>query len=132
MMAAALSFSPQAVAEPVHHGVAAGRLVVSQVPGLDDNTNAVVTLVQSINNFQIGSYNRGDYAVRIGVGMLAAEDSARGVLMASVAENGRNNFGPTVIRPVPWKEFGRRVADLNRVGRQRRNTTSMSPGVVSL
>ncbi|HQB16260.1 MAG TPA: Ig-like domain-containing protein [Verrucomicrobiota bacterium] len=93
MIAAALSFSPQAVAEPVHHGVAAGRLVVSQVPGLDDNTNAVVTLAQSINNFQIGSYNRGDYAVRIGVGMLAAEDSARGVLMASVAENGRNNFG---------------------------------------
>lgn len=84
---------PRALAEPVLHEVAAGLLEVTQVPGLDDNTNAFVTLARSINNFQIGTYNRADYNLRIGVGPVSAEDSERGVLMASVTENGRNHFG---------------------------------------
>lgn len=80
-------------AEPVHHGIAAGMLNVTQVFGIDDNTNANVTLAFSINNFQIGTFNRADYNIRIHSGSLAAEDAKLGVLMTSVTENGRNNFG---------------------------------------
>jgi hypothetical protein len=84
---------PPARAQDVPHGVAAGLLDVSQIFGIDDNTNAEVTLARSINNFQIGTFNRADYNLLIGNGALAASDESLGVLMTSVAENGRNNFG---------------------------------------
>ncbi len=76
-----------------NHGVAAGLLNVEQVFGLEDNTNAEVTLALGLNNFQVPSFNRADYTVAIGVGLASSNDENRGVLMTSVAENGRNNFG---------------------------------------
>ena len=80
-------------AEPVRHKVAAGWLHVEQTTTIDTNNNARVTLGLGINNFQLVSFNRGDYSVRAGVGTDSTEDAVRGVLMTSVIENGRNNFG---------------------------------------
>jgi hypothetical protein len=91
LLAGALLINCQA-ATP-NHGVAAGLFQVEQVPGLEDNTNAQVTLALGFNNFRAGTFNRADYNVAIGVGLEASNDDTRGVLMTSVAENGRDNFG---------------------------------------
>jgi hypothetical protein len=82
-----------AEAAPVSHGVAAGMLNVVQTSQVDTNTNAEVTLALSINQFQLGSFNRADYDVRIGTLAEASSNMVLGVLMTSVTENGRNNFG---------------------------------------
>jgi hypothetical protein len=81
--------------ETAPKGVAAGLLQVSQIPGaVEDNTNCLVNLALGINTFQIGTCNRGDYNVQ--AGWSATDDSALGVLISSVAQNGRNNFGSNV------------------------------------
>ena len=83
--------------ETAPHGVAAGLLQVSQIPGFngaDENSNCLVTLRLGINTFQIGTFNRGDYNVQ--TGWSATDDSALGVLISSVAQNGRNNYGSNV------------------------------------
>ena len=92
---------PSVRADHVYHNVSAGMLSVSQYPGWgaqyagdpnsDDNTNCVVTLGRSINDFRIGSFNRADYNVQAGA--TAANQYLNGVLMASVTQNGRNNGG---------------------------------------
>lgn len=74
------------------HGVAAGNLSVVQLD-VGNTTNSVrVTPTLLLNDFRLrdGS-NRGDYHVQIGPD--AADDMATGVLLSSVTENGRNNFG---------------------------------------
>src|ERR1039458_10632518 len=88
-------------ADHVYHNISAGMLTVSQYPGwgaqyasdptADDNTNCVVTLGLSINDFRIGTYNRADYNIQAGT--TAANQYLNGVLMASVTQNGRNNGG---------------------------------------
>ena len=90
--------APWAWADHVYHNVSAGLLNVAQyptwdptVPNADDNTNCVVTLGLSINDFRIGTYNRADYNVQ--AGPTAANQYLNGVLMTSVAENVRNNNG---------------------------------------
>lgn len=88
-----LWLTSSAVAKPVDHGVAAGRLKVAQVSDIETNNNAEVIQTISINNFQLISYNRGDYSFRVGVGTDSVEDAQRGVVMTSVTENGRDNFG---------------------------------------
>jgi hypothetical protein len=89
---------PAVWADHVYHNVSAGMLTVSQYPGwssavpnADDNTNCVVTLGLSINDFRIGTYNRADYNVQ--AGSTAANQYLNGVLMTSVTQNGRNNNG---------------------------------------
>jgi hypothetical protein len=84
---------PHARAEAVQHGVAAGMLNVEQISPLDTNNNARVTLALGINQFRLGTFNRADYDVRIGTWADAASNVALGVLMTSVTENGRDNFG---------------------------------------
>jgi hypothetical protein len=74
------------------HGVAAGMLNVEQISEVDSNI-ALVTLALSINQFHLGTFNRADYDVRIGTWAEAASNVALGVLMTSVTENGRDNFG---------------------------------------
>jgi hypothetical protein len=75
------------------HRIAAGMLNVAQVVAEDTNNNARVTLALGFNHFLAGSGNRGDYNVQIGIGLEATYDQSRGVLMTSVTENGRDNFG---------------------------------------
>lgn len=80
--------------ESAPRGVSAGLLQVSQIPGFsgeDGNTNCQVTLTLGVNNFQVGSFNRGDYNVQ--AGWSATDDPALGVLISSVAQNGRDNVG---------------------------------------
>jgi hypothetical protein len=89
---------PAVWANQVYHSVSAGLLTVSQYPGwdysypdADDNTNCVVTLGLSVNDFRIGSFNRADYNVQAGAA--PASQYLNGVLLASVTQNGRNNHG---------------------------------------
>ena len=99
MLSAVLSLGvPAGWANQVYHSVSAGLLTVSQYPGwdysypgADDNTNCLVTLGLSVNDFRIGSYNRADYNVQAGAA--AANQYLNGVLLASVTQNGRNNHG---------------------------------------
>ena len=90
--------APAVWADRVYHNVSAGTLTVSQFPGwdpdvsgADDNTNCVVTLGLSINDFSVTSYNRGDYSVQAGA--TGANQYLSGVLLASVMQNARNNGG---------------------------------------
>ncbi len=79
-------------------GVSSGLLEVSQIPGFngeDENTNCLVALPISLNGFQIGGFNRADYNVQSG--WTASDDPALGVLITSVAQTGRNNYGSNVV-----------------------------------
>ena len=92
MILAALAVGGIPSAAQAGHGVAAGHLRVIQLD-VGDTTNSVrVIPTLRINDFRLrdGS-NRGDYPVQIG--LAAADDVATGVLISSVAENGRYNFG---------------------------------------
>ncbi len=87
-----------ACADYVYHNVSAGMLNVAQYPGWDpavpnanDNTNCLVTLGLSINDFRLGDYNRADYDLQSGPSF--ANQYLNGVLMACVSQNGRNNHG---------------------------------------
>ncbi len=90
MMLAAI-WSPAARATPVNHGIAAGLFNITCEFGLEDNNNATNTLGLSINDFRAGTYNRADLNVQIGSS--ASDDVAGGILISSVTENGRDNFG---------------------------------------
>ncbi|MFN7138513.1 MAG: autotransporter-associated beta strand repeat-containing protein [Limisphaerales bacterium] len=72
------------------HGVAAASLKVVQ-HDLTNTTNSVdVTASRSINGLQVRSgSNRGDFNVQVGA--FAADDVNGGVLLTSVAENGRDH-----------------------------------------
>ena len=73
------------------NGVAAANLSVVQYD-VENTTNSVtVTATLSLNDFRVrdGS-NRGDYNVQIGPG--SNDDVDTGVLLTSVAENGRDNL----------------------------------------
>ena len=71
-------------------GIAAANLQVAQHDSSNNTASVTVTTSLSVNDFRIrtGS-NRGDYNVQIGDGF--SDDSETGVIMASVAENGRDN-----------------------------------------
>ncbi len=89
---AALGIATTVRADRVGHDVAAGLLQVDQYPGngYDDNTNCLVSLQVSVNGLSAPSWNRGDYRVQIGASQL--DDTNNGVLIAAVAQNGRNNW----------------------------------------
>ena len=86
-------------ADHVYHNISAGMLTVSQIPSwgtaylsdstLDDNTNCIVTLGLSINDFRAGTFNRADYNVQ--AGPTAANQYLNGILIPSIAQNGRTN-----------------------------------------
>ena len=79
-----------AFSQDTGHGIAAGMINVVQ----NDTNNTVdsvdVSTAISINDFQIrdGS-NRGDYFLQIGDGF--SDDFAGGIVMACIAQNGRDN-----------------------------------------
>ena len=100
VLSAVLSLGALSVrADHVYHNVSAGMLTVSQIPGwgtaylsnsnMDDNTNCVVALDLTINDFRIGSSNRADHNVQAGA--TAAGQRINGVLLTSVTQNGRTN-----------------------------------------
>jgi hypothetical protein len=72
--------------------IAAANIVVEQIDWADTTNSIRLTVPLSINSFQVdpGS-DRGDIRVRIGSS--ASDDVQQGVLLSSVAENGRKNFG---------------------------------------
>ena len=85
-----------------NNGIAAGLLKVDQV-GSNANTNVTVTPLLLINEFLpvkndtwndgvnplFPVWNTGDFYVQIGAS--GADDVAKGILMSSVAQNGRQN-----------------------------------------
>ena len=81
-----------AQAAPVSHGIAAGMIKVEQYPdwvldplaGDHDNTNVIATLIASINDFRLGTYNRGDLNVQIGT--VATDDLANGILITCISD----------------------------------------------
>jgi len=80
--------------ENPRHDVAAGQLDVAQIPGFsgsDENENCAVTQTFSVNDFRAGSFNRADYNVQVGPD--GSGNAARGILLSSIAQNGRNNYG---------------------------------------
>ncbi len=78
-------------AELVQHGVAAGLLSVTS-PGITNDDTANVVLDFSINDFRLtGTPSRADYPVQIGASR--ADDFTGGILMDSIAQNGRNAYG---------------------------------------
>lgn len=99
---------PQAWAGHASHDVAAGNLFVSQLPGYDpnnppggdDNTNVLVTLGLSVNDFRIGGFNRADYNVQIGP--TASDDAPNGILISSIAQNVRANYGTNTFHTPSW------------------------------
>ena len=87
-------FAPPTQASTVNHGIAAGQFNITNVFGLENNSNVTNTLGLSINDYRINgniAYNRADLYVQIGAS--EADDVANGILITSVTENGRNNFG---------------------------------------
>jgi hypothetical protein len=107
-----VSLGPVAArAQTVGHGVAAALLQVVQKD--TNNTAASVTVapVISINDFRVrdGS-NRGDYNVQVGEGF--SDDVESGVLIACVAENGRDNGEAAY----PGTNFCTAAVDYNRSG----------------
>ena len=73
------------------HDIAAGNLIVVQIDGADTTNSVAVSMDYSVNDFRVRTNsNRGDYNVQIGPD--ATDDMANGVLMASVRQNGRDNF----------------------------------------
>jgi hypothetical protein len=82
--------SPTAHAAPALHNIAAANIEVVQNDTANAATSVSVTATLSINDFRIrvGS-NRGDYNVEIGSN--PTNNVATGVLLASIAENGRDN-----------------------------------------
>ncbi len=89
---AALGIATTVRADRVGHDVSAGFLQVDQYPGngFDDNTNCIVSLPISVNGLSTPSWNRGDYRVQIGGSIV--NNTNNGVLLAAVAQNGRNNW----------------------------------------
>src|ERR1051325_421984 len=78
-------------ADRVSHDVSAANLKVDRPGAADDNSNCLVTVTVTVNDLRTNVYDRGDYRVQIG--NLAEDDGTNGVLIASVAQNNRNNYG---------------------------------------
>lgn len=93
------------------HNIAAANIAVVQNDSSNSTNSVSVTTPISINGFAIrpGS-NRGDYNVRIGAS--ANDDVDTGVLMTSIAENGRDN-GET---NSPGLTFCTSAVDYSRAG----------------
>ncbi|HOC57364.1 MAG TPA: Ig-like domain-containing protein [Verrucomicrobiota bacterium] len=93
-MTVALAPGGLSAAEAGAHNVIAGLLNVEQISEVDSNL-ALVTLTQKIGSFRVNrtGCNRGDYNVLINPGIEAQQDENNGVLLSSVTENGRDNFG---------------------------------------
>lgn len=75
------------------HRINAGMVQVVQTSQEDTNNNASISAGLVIGSFAVSGGNRGDYDVKIGYGVDASYDEQRGVLLSSVTQNGRNNFG---------------------------------------
>jgi len=74
------------------HEIAAANITVEQLDIYDTTNSIRVKMPLSINAFHIDeTSSRADLCVRIGDS--ATDDEQQGVLISSVAENGRNNFG---------------------------------------
>lgn len=82
--------TPSLHSQNAGHGISAAHINVVQKDGGNTTNSVTVSTTLSINEFSIrpGS-NRGDYNVQIGAGF--SDDVQYGVMMSSVAENGRDN-----------------------------------------
>src|SRR5439155_4126313 len=98
-------------AQSVGHGISAAYINVVQNDTSNNTSSVTVSTTLSINEFSIrpGS-NRGDYFLQIGAGF--SDDADTGVLMSSVAENGRDN-GET---SYPGVNFCTSTIDYTRTG----------------
>src|ERR1044071_5312047 len=77
-------------AQDVSHGISAGLINVIQNDTSNNVESVTVTAPIAINGFFIrDDSNRGDYNVQMGAGF--SDDVSDGVLMACVAQNGRDN-----------------------------------------
>ena len=111
LIAFVCSLSTSGFAQQASHGVSAGNLaVVQNDTGNTTNSVSVITTL-SINEFSVrdGS-NRGDVNVQIGSGF--SDDADSGVLISSVAENGRDNGEVTY----PGTNFCTSAVDYVRTG----------------
>lgn len=88
-----LALGAARAAIPTGHGVQAGVLKVEQIHSDPASNTASITLEYGIGTFASAAGNRGDYNVKSLPGIQAAQDEFLGVLISSVAENGRDNFG---------------------------------------
>jgi hypothetical protein len=110
-----LSFSlaaiSSALAQQVSHGVSAANLVVVQNDTGNTTNSVTVTAALSINQFSIrDNSNRGDVNVQIGDSF--SDDVESGVMISSVAENGRDNGEVTY----PGTNFCITTIDYTRTG----------------
>jgi hypothetical protein len=109
LLAAALGLL-SAHAPAAAHGIAAALLQVVQNDTSNNTASVTVTTALSINGFSLRSgSNRGDYNVQAAGG---AGDVDRGVLLACVAQNGRDN-GET---NYPGTNFCTAAVDYSRAG----------------
>jgi len=102
---------PAARAQSAAHGVAAANLAVVQHDISNNTASVTVTATLAVNEFAVrdGS-NRGDYNVQIGPGF--SDDVAGGVLLTSVAQNGRDNAETNY----PGLNYCTSAADYSRSG----------------
>jgi hypothetical protein len=93
------------------NGVAAAELQVIQNDTNNTTASVTVSAALSINDFRVrGGSNRGDYFVQVGADY--ADDVASGVMISSVAENGRDN-GETLY---PGTNYCTSAVDYSRTG----------------
>ena len=90
LVLAGMCVAPASVQAQSGHGVVAANISVTQNDISNNTTSVSVATSLSINGFAIrpGS-NRGDYNVQAGLGF--SDDVDTGVMMVSVAQNGRDN-----------------------------------------
>jgi hypothetical protein len=93
LIGAGMSLSAQA--QPTFHDIAAGNLVVVQNNSGDTAASVTVTMDYAINDLRVRTAsNRGDYNLQVGAD--ATDDQPNGLLLSSVSQNGRDNFGTGV------------------------------------
>jgi len=109
LLGALISQAP--VPARAQNGIAAANLRVVQIDTNNTVESVALAATASINGLSIrGDSNRGDYNLQVGADF--ADNAANGVMLSSVAENGRDN-GETVY---PGTNFCTSTIDYARTG----------------
>src|SRR4051812_40226626 len=82
---------PSALAFVPAHNVAAGNLIVTQNDTNNNNSSVSTAFALSVNDLQVrpGGNSRGDFGIQVGGD--PSDDTANGVVIGSVSQNGRDN-----------------------------------------